>query len=438
MNLLQITPGAGGMYCGNCFRDHALVAAWRRLGHEATMLPLYLPMRLDEEPVGGQTPVFYGGINVFLEQKLPGFARAPQWLRRWLASPRLLAWAAGRAAKTRPEQAGDLTLSMLRGEDGRQAQELVEMIDWIRSHLRPEIVCLSNGLLVGMARRLRAELKVPVVGILQGEDSFLDALPSPMRSAAWALVAERSRDVDLFLAPSRYYADRMGQRLGLSRDRLEVVPNGISLEGFGPEPEAQTVPVIGYFARMCPEKGLDTLIEAYVLLRQRGEFGPVRLRVGGGCGPGDEAFVAGLRARLAAAGYLAEVEFHPNLDRAEKQSFLRQLTVFSVPAIYGEAFGLYLIEAWASGLPVVQPRHGAFPELIESTGGGILCEPGSPQALADALGSLLADPERARALGRQGRTAVHLRHSAETMARDAAAAFRRLVKPAPRVAVGGN
>jgi glycosyltransferase involved in cell wall biosynthesis len=168
---------------------------------------------------------------------------------------------------------------------------------------------------------------------------------------------------------------------------------------------------------MCPEKGLDTLVEAYIRLRQRGRVGSLKLRVGGGCGPADTPFVNSLREKLGAGGLLGEADFQPNLDHAGKVEFLRSLSVFSVPARYGEAFGLYVIEAMAAGVPVVQPRVAAFPELIEATGGGVLCAPDDPQALAEAIEGLLLDPARARALGETGRRAVFDRFSAEAMAR---------------------
>jgi glycosyltransferase involved in cell wall biosynthesis len=84
--------------------------------------------------------------------------------------------------------------------------------------------------------------------------------------------------------------------------------------------------------------------------------------------------------------------------------------------LYGEAFGLYLLEAWGTGLPAVQPRHAAFPELIESTGGGVLCEPGSPEALANGLEPLLLDTQKAFALGKAGRTSVLRQFGMEQMA----------------------
>ena len=414
------------MYCGGCLRDNALVAALRKLGHEVLMVPLYLPLTLDEEDQSTGTPLFFGGISVYLEQKSPLFRGAPGWLHDLVSSPRLLRWAAGKAAKTQAADLGELTLSMLRGEAGNQARELDTLIAWLKTQPKSDVLCLSNALLIGMVRRLKAELRVPVACALQGEDFFLDALPASHRAACWQELAERAAEVDLFIAPSRYFGDLMRERLSLPADRVRVVHNGINLDGYGVESQQGAPPltldpyppplVLGFLARMCREKGLDTLVEAYIVLRQRGRVGNLKLRVGGSCGPADETFVNTLRERLQTTGLLGEVEFHPNLDRASKVAMLRSLSVFSVPALYGEAFGLYVIEALAAGVPVVQPRTAAFPELIEATGGGVLCAPGDAQSLAEAIEALLLDPARASALGEAGRLAVTERFSAEAMA----------------------
>lgn len=406
MNLVQITPGAGGMYCGGCFRDNALVAALRRAGHEALMVPLYLPLTLDEPDQSATTPIFFSGINVYFEQKSALFRRLPRWMLKPFTSRALLKWAGGRAAKTRAEDVGELMISMLRGEEGRQARELEELIAWLKTQPRPDVLCLSNALLAGLARRLRQELQVPIVCLLSGEDTFLDGLPAATRDLAWKTLAGRCRDVDVFIAPSRYFADLMSQRLALRPAQVRVVPNGIALAGYATVPKAPQPPVLGFFARMCREKGLDTLVDAYLHLKKRTGTAALRLHVGGGCGPNDEPFVEEQRRKLAAAGVLTDAQFFPNVDHAGKLAFYQGLTVFSTPALYGEAFGLYVIEAMATGVPVVQPRHAAFPELIEATGGGVLCAPGDAKSLADAIEGLLVQPDEARRLGQRGQESV--------------------------------
>ncbi|HEX3798187.1 MAG TPA: glycosyltransferase [Verrucomicrobiae bacterium] len=425
MNIVQITPGAGAMYCGNCFRDNALVHSLRRRGHDVTMIPLYLPLTLDEADETRGLPIFFNGITVYLEQKSALFRNAPAWLHNLFNSPALLKFAAGRAAKTRATDLGDLTLSMIRGEQGHQARELEQLIAFLKTQPRPDIICLSNALLAGMARRLKSELGAPIACVLQGEDYFLDALPDSHRALTWQTLAGRCKDIDLFIPPSRYFGDRMSERLRLPASRVRVIHDGINLSGYEAAP-APANPTLGFFARMCREKGLDTLVEAFIILKERHRIPNLKLKIGGGCGPADQPFVNSLRDRLRAKVFLDDVEFSPNVSREEKLAFFRSLSVFSVPALYGEAFGLYVIEALASGVPIVQPRHAAFPELIEATGGGVLCEPGDPCALADALEPLLLDSTRARELGATGRKAVLEKFNSEFMAAEVLRAYEEV------------
>jgi len=398
----------------------------RQLGHSVLMVPLYLPMTLDEEDESTGTPIFFGGVNVYLQQKSTLFKHLPRPIHQWLSSPQILKWASGRAAKTRAADVGELTLSMMRGEAGQQAAELEQLISWLTQQRHPDIVCLSNALLIGMVRRLRKDLNTRVVCMLQGEDTFLDALPPGLRDQAWKLLAERAREVDLFIAPSHYYGERMRERLGLSADAVRVVYNGINLEGFKLREQPPATPVIGYFARMCREKGLDTLIDAYLMLRSENRIPGLRLKEGGGCGPADEAFVTELEGKLERAGVLKDVEFRPNLSRQTKQHFLRSLSVFSVPALYGEAFGLYLLEAWACGVPVVQPRTAAFPELIDFTKGGVLCEPGDARSLAAGIESLLLNQEEAMRMGKAAHEVVSTQLSMEKMAESVLHLYEKL------------
>jgi glycosyltransferase involved in cell wall biosynthesis len=428
MNIVQITPGAGGMYCGVCVRDNALVAALKKLGHRVTMIPLYLPLTLDEKDESADTPIFFSGINVYLEQKSGLFAMAPDWFRNLMASRSLLKWAGGMAGKTRPEELGELTLSMLRGEEGKQVRELDELIGWLKTQPRPDVIFLSNALLMGLARKLRSELGVPIICMFQGEDWFLDALPQPQRAECWKVLAERAKEVERLAAPSRYFAEFMAKRLGLEKGSIRVVANGINLDGFeagqvksedgGQKSEVNEKELrLGYFARMCPEKGLDLLVEAFMDLKKRGTLKNLKLRVGGSCGPTDEPFVKSLRDRLTQGGWRGDVEFFPNVDHAGKIAFLRSLSVLSVPSRAAEAFGLFVIEALAAGVPVVQPNMGAFPELIQETGGGLLYEPGVPRALADQLEALLLKPEEAKAKGNAGKAAVTQKYGSEAMAK---------------------
>lgn len=423
MRIVQLTPGAGGMYCGACLRDNAIVSALRRQGHSVTMLPLYLPLKTDEADESRGAPVFFGGINVYLEQRSAFFRRVPRWLLRALDSPWLLRLVGTRAAQTRPDQVGDLTVSMLRGEEGRQARELDELEGWLAEHERPELVCLSNGLLAGLVRRLRQRLGAAVAVTLQGEDAFLDALPPQDRDAAWRELSMRVREADLVIAASRYYANRMADRLGLAREAIEVVPNGINLTGWTMPDRRPEPPVLGYLSRMCADKGLDRLVDAYLRLRSSGRVPGLRLAVAGGLGPSDVPFVEAQKARLASAGVLGDCEFLPNLEHAAKQAFLRRISVLSVPAHYGEAFGLYLIEGLAAGVPFVQPDTAAFPEIAAESGGGVICKDNDAESLAEAVAGVLSEPGAVDRLGRAGRAAVERIYNSDAAAARLAALY---------------
>jgi len=418
VKIAHLTAGTGNFFCGSCLRDHALVAALRRQGHDARFLPMYLPPVLDSgEGSGGECPLFFGGINVYLQQKSWLSQHSPAWLDALLNRPGLLRWAAGRAGMTSARDLGEITVSMLRGSDGRQGKELRKLTDWLLANGPWDVVSLSNGLLLGLAPAIKAALGCRVVGTLQGEDAFLDSLAQPWRSQSWQLVSARAAEVDALIAVSDWYAATMAGRLGLPVARIVAVHNGLDLDGYAPAAGPILPPAIGFLARLHAGKGLATLVDAFIALKTRTPGSDLRLRIAGSCTPSDQPFVEGLRQRLAAVGLDASVDWQTNLTLEEKQTFLRSISVLSVPATYGEAFGLYLVEAWASGVPVVQPRSAAFPELVAATQGGALCAPDDPASLADALAKLLADPAAARAQGSHAREVVLKEFTADAMAK---------------------
>lgn len=407
MKIIQLTPGSGGnFYCENCLRDAGLIRALRKAGHEVLAVPLYLPPSRDTSAAAAETPIFFGGINVYLQQKLALFRKTPRWLDRMLDSPSLLRWAAGKVDMTDPQDLADTTISMLRGEDGRQVKELNRLAEWLASQQRPDVVCLSNALLLGLARKLKDKLGAPVVCMLQDEDIFLDALGEAGAEQAWAELAERACDADGFIAVSEYYRRVMIDRLHLPPDRVTVVPTGLDATDYQPADAPPSPPAVGFLERMCYEKGFDTLVEAFIILKSDGEFADLKLRASGGATRTDKPLIVRCLERLADAGLASDVELVDDFDTDSRIAMLRGLSVFSVPARHKEAFGLYVLEALAAGVPVVLPDEGAFGELVRTTGGGILCEPDNPQSLADGLAKLLADPDRARQMGRTGRQAV--------------------------------
>jgi len=439
MRIAYVAAGAAGMYCGSCLHDNTLATALLRQGHEVTLIPTYTPLRTDE-PDASIGRVFYGAINVYLEEKLSLFRHTPRFLDRLLNGRGLLNQVGRFAGSTSARELGALTYSVLAGEHGHQAKELDRLVEFLAT-LQPQVVQLTNALFLGFAGEIRRRLGVPVVCGLTGEDLFLDELDEPWRTRVHEEMRRRAADADGFLATSRYYAEAMRELLRVPEERLHVVPLGVSLTDVHPsrrdgrrEETGEASPfVIGYLARIAPEKGLHLLLDAFrILVRERErrgaeDHGPdLRLRAAGWVGTRYQPYVDDLRAKVQDWGLTDRVEILGEVDRQEKLRFLSTLDVLSVPSPYKEPKGLYVLEAWAHGVPVVQPRHGAFPELLGDTGGGVLFEPGSPHALAEALSRLVKNPERARELGRRGRQALADRYHDDAMAARTVAVYERV------------
>lgn len=399
-------------------RDNSLARHLRDIGHDVFMLPMYLPRFLDEDPVSENMPIFFGGINVYLQSKFALFRNTPAWLDRFFDSKWLLRKAAARSGMTEGKDLGEITLATFRGEDGPLAKEVRKVVDWFREYEKPDVVFLSTILLAGLGCVLRRELDVPVHGFLQGEDSFLDSLPDDYREQAWDLLSADVAKLDACIAPSRYFGEEMSRRLNLSEEKLHLLPNGITLDGYSPAEAPPAKPAIGFLARLCPLKGLDVFVDAYLEIMKRGNHPQLELRVAGGMTSDDEPYVAEQKKKLDDAGLLDKTTFLPNVDRKEKLAFLRDLTAFSVPAQFPEAFGLYVLEALAAGVPVVLPREGAFPELVEITEGGIIYEENDPASLANALEDLLSRPDEAHAMGNRGHKIVAERFSNARLAKE--------------------
>ncbi|MDX1383528.1 MAG: glycosyltransferase family 4 protein [Thermoanaerobaculia bacterium] len=426
MRIAYIAAGAGTMLCGSCIRDNALVTALQRRGHEALLLPIYTPLRTDEESVADRDHMFYGAVNIYLQQKLPILARMPRGLHALLDRPGLLKRISTSTNLTNAKGLGELTLSMLMGEEGRQAKELEDLADWLADEYRPELVHLTNAMLLGLADRLKERLGVPIVCSLQGEDIFLDDLTPDYRAKVLAILREKATHVDSLVATSRYYADHMASYLELPRERIQVARIGINLEGHGGEPAARSGGgAVGYMARICPEKGLHVLVEAFgeVAASRPG----ARLDVAGYLGGRDRGYYREVAARASAAPWGDRFRYLGEIDRAAKVAFLSGLDVLSVPTVYREAKGLFVLEALANAVPVVLPDHGTFSEVVADTGGGLLVEPGSAAALAEGIGRLLDDHDLRDELGARGRAAVAARWGAEAMAVETEAIYRRLL-----------
>ncbi len=418
--IAYITAGAGGMFCGSCMHDNTLARALsRQPGVECLLVPTYTPIRTDEEDVSIKQ-VFFGGLTVYLEQKIPLFRYAPGFLTRALDQPWLIRWVAARAVGTDPQQLGGLTVSMLRGAAGYQRRDVRRLCRWLQEHARPHVINLSNMLIGGCIPELKRALRIPVFVTLQGDDIFLDSLAEPHRSQAVAEIRRLVPQVDGFLVNSRFYAEEMARRFAIPDDKLHLVPLCLDLRDFSPtavpQPAADRPPTIGYLARLAPEKGLHQLVDAFLELRKFPEMSTARLEIAGWLGAHRQTYADEQFHRLREAGLGEHFRYWGSVDRAGKLDFLSRLDLLSVPTTYHEPKGLFVLESLAAGVPVVQPDHGAFPELIAATGGGELVPPNAPAQLAQTWRRLLLDAPARRALAAQGQATVRTQFGADQIA----------------------
>jgi glycosyltransferase involved in cell wall biosynthesis len=417
------------MYCGSCLRDNALATELLARGHDVVLVPLYTPTLTDEKNVSRER-VFFGGISVYLEQHSALFRHTPRLLDRLWDSKLALKLASRSSIQTSPRMLGELTVSMLKGEEGNQRKELEKLIDWLRTEPPFDIISLPYTLLIGLAKPLGEALGRPVCCTLQGEDLFLEGLPEPYRSESLRLIRESVPFVERFLAVSRYYEEFMPGYLGIPAGKMRLVPLGINLQGYEARaPRDGRRPfTVGYFARVAPEKGLHLLAEAYVRMRESVGEGAARLEVAGYLGEEHRGYLEGVERRLREAGLAAEFDYRGALDREGKIEFLRGLDVLSVPATYDEPKGIFLLEAMACGVPVVQPRRGAFTEVVEQTGGGLLVEPDDAGALAAGLLRVKGDAALAAELSANARANVRRHYAVEHMADRALEVYGELLK----------
>lgn len=415
MKIIHITPGTGGtFYCQNCLRDNEYIHALREAGHDVKMVPLYLPLNLDENNTVETTPVFYGAINVYLKQMLPIYRKAPVWLEKLFDSMPLLKMVAKKSGSTNAKGMEEMTISMLKGENGKQASELEHLICWLR-RTGGDVVHLSNALLLGLARRIKQELGIAVVCSLEDENEWIDPMDESYQQQVWDTMAERATDVDAFIATSDYFAGYMKQRMRIPDEKLFRVYPGIHLEPYEQAPLSFDPPVIGYLSRMSEENGLGILVDAFIQLKKQSQFSNLKLAISGGYTSEDKRFFDNTRKKLIVAGVMDDVTIYPDFSLTERLEFFKSLSVFSVPVPQGEAFGIFLVEALAAGVPVVQPDVGGFPEFIRQTAGGILCQSNDSVSLASALNELLTDQDLARKMGATGMNAVQRAFSIQKM-----------------------
>ncbi|MFC1557948.1 glycosyltransferase family 4 protein [candidate division KSB1 bacterium] len=428
MKIVYIVPGSGGtFYCQNCMRDNELIKSIKALGHEIYMVPMYLPISIDGHENLKDTPVFYGAINIYLKEKLPFYRYVPKWIAKLFDSQLLLRLVAKKSGSTRASGLEEMTISMLMGEDGRQASELDDLVKFLGKEIKPDVVHLSNALLLGLARRFKSNLKTKIICSLQDENEWIDLMGEDYQKKVWDLIAEKAVDVDAFIAASYYYSKKSKKLLKIPDGKINVIYGGINLDGYETSSLPLDPPVIGYLCRMSEYFGLEIIVDAFIRLKQDERFNDLKLYLTGGYSGDDKIFINDMLNKISKYGYENDVRIFGEFNKENRIQFLKSLTLLSVPVPAGEAFGTYQLEALAAGVPVVQPNIGGYPEFIEATGGGIIYEPNDSENLAKALASLLTNPEKIRKLGAQGKKAVLEKYSMNDMTKKIIKAYESLI-----------
>ncbi len=403
MRIAYITAGAAGRYCGACKRDVGVTRALIERGHNMLLLPLYTPLQTDE-PDPSLDRVFFGALNVYLQQQCSIFRRTPRSVDWLLDRPSLLRFVSGLGVETEAEELGEMTVSVLRGPEGMQRKELDKLLDFLEDEGPFDVVNLSNSLFSGFAAPIRERLGAPLVCNLQGEEGFVRHLPEEHREEAQELLRRHASEITVFVASYEAYADEMAGFLDVPREKVKIVRPGLETSRYAGDRKLQPgVFRVGYLSSINPRKGIDLLFDAFArLVEERvGDAAPrEELAVGGQLLKSNEEFWEGLQADLGQKGLGQRLDYAGEMEMAEKVRFLKRCDVFCVPGRSAERNGMAWIEAVSAGVPLVVTDRPGLREIVDLTGGGVVVPPDDPAALAEALAALRDDPDRANCLGR--------------------------------------
>jgi len=408
MKIVYLITGSGGsFYCGNCYRDMIYLRAIRKVpGITASAIPLYLPPDEKDVESGFENNVFFGAISMYLREKVPFLRNMPSFFEKLLDSAPMLKMAAKRAGTTRTEGLEELTLKMIRGEEAFPEKELDRLIAHLIKEGKPDVIHLSNSLIIGLARRLKKRLDVKIVCSLLNEDDWLDEMAEPYQSNAWKLIAREAVNVDSFLTPSVYYKNLFIEKTGISGDNFNIIPLGLDAEPMTETKKEVDGFNLGYFCRISSANGFDKLVDAFILLHEQKKLPGLKLHVSGGYTADDKPFIATQIKKVREKGLSNQIKLYPWFSGEGKDEFFKNVGIMSVPVRKHDGYGLYILESNAAGVPVVQPHTGAFPEIIELSNGGITYSPDTIETLADALYKVFMDESLRKVLGSNGSSNV--------------------------------
>jgi glycosyltransferase involved in cell wall biosynthesis len=417
MKVVYLITGSGGsFYCGNCYRDMLYLKAIRKMeGNTATAIPLYLPPDITTKEEGLDTHVFFGAISMFLREKVRFLRNMPVFLEKFFDAAPFLKLASHQAGTTRTEGLEDLTLNMISGDNAFRKDEVDRLVRYLVKSDKPDIIHLSNALIIGLARQLKKRLNVKIVCSLLNEDDWIEDMVEPYKGKAWNMISREAVNVDAFITPSTYYRDLFIKKTGVPGSNISVVPLGFEPETDEIPKQGPHPPAIGYFNRVSYHSGFDKLADAFIDLKNKNMLPGLTLNVCGGYTGDDKPFIAQQIEKIREHGYQKSIKIYPEFHGNKKLEFFRNVDVISVPVRKYDGYGLYILEANSSGVPVVQPATGGFPEIIKITGGGVTYLPDSVEKLSDELYRMLTDNNLRSELGRKGCAGVRSELSLEKM-----------------------
>jgi glycosyltransferase involved in cell wall biosynthesis len=430
MKIVYLITGSGGsFYCGNCYRDMLFMRAIRKVpGAQASAIPLYLPPDKTTTDAGFDNHVFFGAISMYLREKVRMLRNMPAIFDKFFDSSPFLKMASKMAGTTRTEGYEELTLNMIEGDNAFRKQEVDRLVNYLLKDGKPDIIHLSNALILGLARQLKSRMNVKIVCSLLNEDDWIDDMAETYRKRAWKLIGKESVHVDSFITPSKYYRDLFITKTGVKGDNIHVVPLGFDPEPQMPVSKDSRHPAIGFFSRANVHNGIDKIVDAFILLKRNDSIPGLTLNICGGFTGDDKPFISKQIKKIKENNLKSFVRIYPEFQGTKKQQFFNDVDIVSVPVRKYDGYGLYLLEANSAGIPVVQPATGAFPEIVEATGGGITYSPDTVEELAEALQRMLKDEKQRSALGRAGATNVNRLFSLAMMSERLATVYTGLNK----------
>jgi len=408
MKIVYLITGSGGsFYCGNCYRDMIYLRAIRNVpGIKASAIPLYLPPDDKNEETGFDRNVFFGAISMYLREKVPFLRNMPAIFDKFLDSAPMLKMAAKRSGTTNTEGLEDMTLSMIKGEKAFPEKELRRLVKYLTVNGKPDVIHLSNALIIGLARQLKRYMDVKIVCSLLNEDDWIEDMAEPYRSDAWKLISEEAENVDTFITPSNYYKELFVSKTGYSGKNVFIVPLAIDTRNLNILPKKNNYPAVGYFSRINSPNGFDKLVDAFIDLKSGDRLPGLTLHVSGGFTGSDKPFIEEQIKKIKSGGLKSFIRIYPEFHGNSKEEFFSNIDIMSVPVRKHDGYGLYILEANAAGVPVVQPETGAFPEIIEKTKGGITYSPDTVKDLSESLVKLFKDNDLRARLGESGKENV--------------------------------